>query len=72
MQKQADQQRTERTELLLRVFKDINKFLGSEVSYLLPFLLQFCRGGARLMSRTTKPQPISVYSAIPSSSALNP
>jgi hypothetical protein len=36
VQKQADQQRTERTELLLRVFKDVNKFLGTEVglSYL--------------------------------------
>lgn len=32
VQKQADQQRTERTELLLRVFKDVNKFLGTEVS----------------------------------------
>jgi hypothetical protein len=47
MQKQADQQRTERTELLLRVFKDINKFLGSEVSYLLPLLLlNFWKRGA--------------------------
>jgi hypothetical protein len=32
LQKQSDQQRTERTELLLRVFKDVNKFLGTEVS----------------------------------------
>jgi hypothetical protein len=31
IQKQSDQQRTERTELLLRVFKDVNKFLGTEV-----------------------------------------
>lgn len=32
IQKQSEQQRQERSELLLRVFKDINKFLGTEVS----------------------------------------
>ncbi|EIW73667.1 hypothetical protein TREMEDRAFT_26645 [Tremella mesenterica DSM 1558] len=30
LQKQAEQQRQERSDLLLRVFKDINKFLGTE------------------------------------------
>lgn len=32
IQKQSEQQRQERSELLLRVFKDVNKFLGTEVS----------------------------------------
>lgn len=31
LQKESDQQRQERTELLLRVFKDINRFLGTDV-----------------------------------------
>lgn len=30
IQKQSEQQRQERTELLLRVFKDVNRFLGTE------------------------------------------
>ncbi|KAK4687765.1 hypothetical protein P7C73_g2352, partial [Tremellales sp. Uapishka_1] len=30
LQKQGEQQRLERSELLLRVFKDVNKFLGAE------------------------------------------
>lgn len=30
IQKQSEQQRQERTELLLRVFKDLNRFLGTE------------------------------------------
>jgi hypothetical protein len=32
LQKQNEQQRQERSELLLRVFKDVNRFLGTEVS----------------------------------------
>ncbi|KAL1412952.1 hypothetical protein Q8F55_000701 [Vanrija albida] len=32
LQKESDQQRQERTELLLRVFKDINRFLGTDDS----------------------------------------
>lgn len=32
LQKQSEQQHRERTELLLRVFKDVNSFLGAEVS----------------------------------------
>ena len=31
LQKQGEQQRQERSELLLRVFKDVNKFLGTDV-----------------------------------------
>lgn len=31
-QRQSEQQRQERSELLLRVFKDVNQFLGQEVS----------------------------------------
>lgn len=31
-QRQSEQQRQERTELLLRVFKDVNRFLGQDVS----------------------------------------
>lgn len=33
IQKQSEQQRQERSELLLRVFKDVNRFLGAEVSF---------------------------------------
>lgn len=32
LQRQGEQQKMEYRELLLRVFKDINKFLGAEVS----------------------------------------
>lgn len=32
LQKASEQQRQERSELLLRVFKDVNRFLGTEVS----------------------------------------
>jgi len=31
IQRQSEQQRQERSELLLRVFKDVNRFLGTEV-----------------------------------------
>jgi hypothetical protein len=31
IQKQSEQQRQERSDLLLRVFKDVNRFLGTEV-----------------------------------------
>jgi hypothetical protein len=31
LQKQGEQQRQERTELLLQVYKDVNRFLGAEV-----------------------------------------
>lgn len=30
-QRHSEQQRQERTELLLRVFKDVNRFLGQDV-----------------------------------------
>lgn len=33
LQKQSEQQRQERTELLLQVYKDVNKFLGTDVGY---------------------------------------
>jgi hypothetical protein len=32
IQRQSEQQRQERSELLLRVFKDVNRFLGADVS----------------------------------------
>jgi len=35
LQKQGEQQRQERSELLLRVFKDVNKFLGTDVGWIL-------------------------------------
>ena len=31
LQRQSEQQRQERSELLLRVFKDVNRFLGNDV-----------------------------------------
>lgn len=48
LQKQNEQQRQERSELLLRVFKDVNRFLGTEVSLrirlpFLPIKLKFCQ-----------------------------
>ena len=33
IQRQSEQQRQERSELLLRVFKDVNKFLGTDVGH---------------------------------------
>jgi hypothetical protein len=32
-QRQSEQQRQERSELLLRVFKDVNRFLGQDVRH---------------------------------------
>ena len=32
IQRQSETQRQERSELLLRVFKDVNRFLGTDVS----------------------------------------
>ena len=59
LQKQAEQQRQERSELLLRVFKDVNKFLGAEVCQ------QNCMvDEVLLMSRTTRRLPTLVSSAI--------
>ena len=38
IQRQSEQQRQERSELLLRVFKDVNRFLGTDVRLLSPHI----------------------------------
>jgi hypothetical protein len=80
LQRQSEQQRQERSELLLRVFKDVNRFLGTDVSGVSACDPSPCRRGScgglgsylpemriRLLTRprrTTRRRPTLQYSAI--------
>jgi hypothetical protein len=77
---ETEQQRQERSELLLRVFKDVNRFLGTDVSGVSACDPSPCRRGScgglgsylpemriRLLTRprrTTRRRPTLQYSAI--------